>query len=222
MEMIAPTRSNRPPVIAPSVPPAVEDDLGEGDGGHREDRREQEYSPPSEQLDDEASDGRAAHRARADGAELQSKGLAALALVEGREEDRRRGRLGHGRADAHEDARPDQRGDAAPDGAQHGSGEEYGEAGQVEPLPPYDVREPSHGQEQGADGEGIGDHHPLDGGQVGAELVGDAGEGDGYRAVVGDGHEYAERGGGVDPPAVASGDVELYVPPPSRGWARVP
>ena len=38
------------------------------------------------------------------------------------------------------------------------------------------------GSSRRADGEGVGDHHPLDGGQVGAELVGDAGEG--YRGTA--------------------------------------
>ena len=126
--------------------------------------------------------GRTSYGTRAHGAELEAKGLAALALVEGREEDRRRSRLGHGCADAHEHARADQRGDAAADGAQQRRGKEYGEADQVQTLPADDVREPPHGQEQGADCEGVGDHDPLDGGQVGAELVGDAGEG--YRGTA--------------------------------------
>lgn len=59
-------------------------------------------------------------------------------------------------------------------------------------TPPEDVGEAATGDDQDAEREGIGVDHPLDGRDVGAEVLLDRGEGDVHRReVIGD-HDHAQ------------------------------
>ena len=73
--------------------------------------------------------------------------------------------------------------------------QEDDKAGDVYRLATDDVREPAHGQKEGAGGQGKCYHHPLRGGQIGLKVLGNGGEGDQDAPVIGHRRERAHSYG---------------------------
>ena len=166
---------------------------------------------PAQPCHQKAAQGRAGDGAQSHHAEVRPQGFAPFRIGEGGNHHTHAAALHHPGADAlqhpHHDEQPQTAGQPGPQRAD----DENRRADEIDAAPPDDIAQAPHRQQQHADDQGVGYHHPLDGFQGGVKVGFHIGQGDEDAAVVHHGKEGAGGDGPENPPFVGSaGDDALY------------
>ena len=175
----------------------------------------EEHRLPAQVGDEESADGRSGNRAQAHHAQVRSQRLAAFGIGECGKHHSHAAALHHAGSDALPHAHGDQHFQRRCKGGAQGGDDEYAGADHINPTASDDIAQATHGQQENADNQCVGNHHPLDGFQCGVEVGLDPRQRYENAAVVNDGKEGARGDGPEVPPSVgAAGDDALN----QSGW----
>ena len=174
------------------------------EGDEQADRHVDEEGPAPVHLGEGATEDEADRGAGAGHGGVDAHGaVALLAGGEGRGDQGERGRGGDRGADALQDARADHHRLVLGEPAEQRGDREHGDADDEHPAAAEDVAEPAAEQQQAAEGERVGVHHPRQAAPAEAEVGLDVGQRDVHDGAVEHDHQLgaADDGEGEAEPA---------------------
>ena len=163
---------------------------------------DQEDGPPAEQVQQEAAQSRPDDGAAADHGHHKANSFAPLVVGKSGGDDCHARTLRHGGARPLDDAGTNQNAQVGGEAGGNGEQGEYQGANDIDLLQADDVRQSTHRQQQGADGEGVADNDPLHRRDIGSKVARDGVQRHVDADLIGHRREGADGDGNEGPPFV--------------------